>query len=58
MTFVHSGTFDTYRQADRNQLSASNGTVEDIWEVSRTSRSRAANVIIEKLPGVPWTERG
>src|SRR5687768_6006590 len=28
----HSGTFDTYRQADRNALSSANGTILDIWE--------------------------
>ena len=47
-----SGTFDTYRQADRNQLSASNGTIEDIWEVIYVAITRV-NVLIEKLPNVP-----
>ncbi|HJR67445.1 MAG TPA: RagB/SusD family nutrient uptake outer membrane protein [Gemmatimonadaceae bacterium] len=48
----HSGTFDTYRQADRNALSAANGTILDIWEQLYAAINRA-NVIIEKLPGVP-----
>src|SRR5688572_8585413 len=48
----HSGTFDTYRQADRNALASSNGTVEDIWAQLYVAITRV-NVIIEKLPGVP-----
>jgi hypothetical protein len=48
----HSGTFDTYRQADRNQLSANNGTIEDIWEALYIGVTRV-NRIIEKLPTVP-----
>lgn len=48
----HSGTFDTYRQADRNALSAANGTIEDIWSQLYVTINRV-NVIIEKLPGVP-----
>jgi hypothetical protein len=48
----HSGTFDTYRQADRNQLSANNGTIEDIWEALYIGVVRV-NRIIEKLPTVP-----
>jgi tetratricopeptide (TPR) repeat protein len=49
----HSGTFDTYRQADRNSLSAHNGTIFDIWAQLYVAINRA-NVIIEKLSaGVP-----
>ena len=48
----HSGTFDTYRSADRNTLSSANGTVLDIWEQLYATINRV-NVIIEKLPGVP-----
>lgn len=48
----HSGTFDTYRQADRNALSAANGTIEDIWSQLYVTINRV-NVIIEKLPNVP-----
>jgi hypothetical protein len=48
----HSGTFDTYRQADRNQLSANNGTIEDIWEALYVGVTRV-NRIVEKLPTVP-----
>lgn len=48
----HSGTFDTYRQADRNQLASSNGTVEDIWAQLYVAITRV-NVILEKVPGVP-----
>jgi hypothetical protein len=48
----HSGTFDTYRQADRNALASSNGTVEDIWAQLYVAITRV-NVIIEKLPDVP-----
>jgi starch-binding outer membrane protein, SusD/RagB family len=48
----HSGTFDTYRSADRNTLSAANGTILDIWEQLYATINRV-NVIIEKLPGVP-----
>lgn len=48
----HSGTFDTYRQADRNQLSPANGTLEDIWEQIYVAITRV-NIIIEKVPTVP-----
>ncbi|HEU5184023.1 MAG TPA: RagB/SusD family nutrient uptake outer membrane protein [Gemmatimonadaceae bacterium] len=51
----HSGTFDTYRQADRNQLAPSNGTIEDIWEQLYVAVTRV-NRIIEKLPSVPGLE--
>src|SRR5688500_1545305 len=53
----HSGTFDTYRSADRNTLSAANGTVLDIWEQLYATINRT-NVIIEKLPGVPGLDAG
>lgn len=48
----HSGTFDVYRQADRNQLQASNGSIEEIWEAAYIGVTRA-NVILEKVPAVP-----
>jgi hypothetical protein len=48
----HSGTFDTYRSADRNTLTSANGTILDIWEQLYVTINRV-NVIIEKLPGVP-----
>src|SRR5688500_12997378 len=52
-----SGTFDTYRSADRNTLSSANGTVEDIWAQLYVTINRT-NVIIEKLPGVPGLDAG
>jgi hypothetical protein len=47
----HSGTFDVYRQADRNQLQASNGSIEEIWEAAYIAINRT-NVILEKVPDV------
>jgi hypothetical protein len=56
----HSGTFDTYRQADRNSLASSNGTIYDIWSQIYNAINRV-NVIIEKLtagvPGLSEEER-
>jgi hypothetical protein len=48
----HSGTFDTYLEADQNQLRPDNGTLEDIWANIYEGISRV-NVIIQKLPDVP-----
>ena len=48
----HSGTFDTYLEADQNQLRPDNGTVEDIWAGIYEAISRD-NIIIDKLPDVP-----
>lgn len=48
----HSGTFDTYRQVDRNQLAASNSTLLGVWEQLYVAINRA-NVVIQKVPTVP-----
>lgn len=48
----HSGTFDTYRQVDRNQLEASNSTILSIWEQLYVAINRT-NVLIQRLPDVP-----
>ncbi len=48
----HSGTFDTYRQVDRNQLEASNSTLLGFWEQLYVAINRT-NVLIQKLPDVP-----
>jgi starch-binding outer membrane protein, SusD/RagB family len=48
----HSGTFDTYRQVDRNQLEASNSTLLGVWEQLYVAINRT-NVLIQKLPDVP-----
>lgn len=49
---IHSGTFDTYLEADLNNLLADNGTIEDMWEEIYEGIGRV-NGIIEKLPTVP-----
>lgn len=48
----HNGTFTTFRQADLNDLTADNGTIEAIWDEAYTTIGRA-NTLIAKLPGVP-----
>lgn len=47
----HTGTFTTYRQADQNNLTADNSSIEDIWDDLYTAIGRA-NIVIEKVPAV------
>jgi len=47
----HTGTFTTYRQIDRNDLTADNGSIEDFWDALYTTIGRA-NVVLQKVPGV------
>jgi starch-binding outer membrane protein, SusD/RagB family len=48
----HTGTFTTYRQIDRNDLTADNGSIEAFWDALYSAVGRA-NVVIQKIPGVP-----
>ena len=47
----HTGTFTTYRQADQNNLTADNSSMEDIWDDLYTTIGRA-NIVIEKVPAI------
>jgi starch-binding outer membrane protein, SusD/RagB family len=47
----HSGTFNTFREAEQNALRADNGSIEDIWTAMYETVGRA-NDLIEKLPNV------
>jgi starch-binding outer membrane protein, SusD/RagB family len=46
------GTFNTYADADANQLTADNTTILDIWAAIYDAINRV-NVILAKVPGVP-----
>ncbi|HEX6040029.1 RagB/SusD family nutrient uptake outer membrane protein [Longimicrobium sp.] len=48
---VHTGTFQTFDDADVNQLRADNGTVEGIWDALYIGLNRA-NVLLRQVPGV------
>jgi hypothetical protein len=52
---AHSGTFDTYRQVDRNRLESSNSTLLGVWEQLYVAINRT-NVLIQRLPDVPGLE--
>jgi hypothetical protein len=55
----HTGTFTTYHQADLNQLTADNTTIEGLWDALYRVVGRA-NIIIERVPnvtGLAVTER-
>jgi len=47
----HTGTFTTYRQIDRNDLTADNASIEDFWDALYTTIGRT-NIVIQKVPGV------
>ncbi|HJS43377.1 MAG TPA: RagB/SusD family nutrient uptake outer membrane protein [Gemmatimonadales bacterium] len=47
----HMGTFTTYRQIDRNDITSDNGSVEGYWDALYRAVARA-NTVIEKVPGV------
>lgn len=49
---VHAGTFQTFDDADANQLRADNGTVEGIWDALYIGLNRA-NVLLAQVPAVP-----
>ncbi|MGQ0712302.1 MAG: RagB/SusD family nutrient uptake outer membrane protein [Gemmatimonadaceae bacterium] len=46
---VHTGTFDTFLEADLNDLLADNGTIQDIWDILYEGISRV-NRLIEQVP--------
>lgn len=48
---VHTGTFQTFDDADVNQLRADNGTIEGIWDALYVGLNRA-NVILAQVPDV------
>jgi starch-binding outer membrane protein, SusD/RagB family len=47
----HTGTFDTYAQADKHQLRADNGQVQSTWDDSYNDINRA-NQILAKVPAL------
>jgi hypothetical protein len=47
----HSGTFTTYRQMDRNDLTADNSSVEGFWDALYNAVGRA-NIVLAKVPSV------
>jgi starch-binding outer membrane protein, SusD/RagB family len=48
----HTGTFSTYREADRALLTSANGSVDGIWGDIYDAINRA-NMVIAHVPGVP-----
>src|SRR5687767_7581028 len=46
---IHVGTFDTFLEADLNDLLSDNGTIEAIWNVIYEAISRT-NRLIEQVP--------
>lgn len=48
---VHTGTFQTFDDADVNQLRADNGTVESVWDAVYIGLNRA-NVLLQQVPDV------
>lgn len=48
---LHAGTFTTFADADDNNLTPDNGTVEDIWDAMYRTIGRA-NEIIARVPGI------
>jgi len=49
---VHVGTFQSFDDADVNQLRADNATVEGVWDALYIGINRA-NVILQQVPAVP-----
>jgi len=47
----HSGTFDTYADADANAMRSDDGTVEGVWDALYAAVGRA-NMLIARLPDV------
>ena len=47
----HTGTFTDYADADANDLTADNGSVENIWDALYQTVGRA-NFVLDRLPGV------
>lgn len=47
----HTGTFTSYADADQNDLTADNGTIESIWDAIYRTIGRA-NFVIDRLPNV------
>lgn len=47
----HSGTFDTFADADANAMRSDDGVVEDVWDALYAAVGRA-NVLIARLPDV------
>ncbi len=47
----HSGTFTTYHQADINQLTADNTTIEGLWDALYRVVGRA-NIILQRVPEI------
>lgn len=48
---IHVGTFQTFDDADVNELRADNGSVEGVWDALYVGINRA-NVLIKEVPGV------
>ena len=47
----HSGTFDTYADADANAMRSDDGVVEDVWDALYAAVGRA-NMLVARLPEV------
>lgn len=47
----HSGTFDTYADADANAMRSDDGTVEGVWDALYAAVGRA-NMLVARLPDV------
>lgn len=48
---IHVGTFQTFDDADVNELRADNGSVEGVWDALYVGINRA-NVLLQQVPGV------
>lgn len=52
---VHTGTFQSFDDADVHQLRADNATVEGVWDAMYIGLNRA-NVLLQQVPDVPDLE--
>ena len=49
---IHTGTFQTFGDADENELRADNSTIEGVWDALYIGVNRA-NVLLQQVPDVP-----
>jgi hypothetical protein len=53
----HAGTFTTYRQIDRNDITSENSSIEGLWDALYQAVGRA-NIVLEKVPDVEALDPG
>ncbi len=52
---IHNGTFTQYRELSNKEITPSNATVNSMWS-SLYGAIYVANIILEKLPGIPGVD--